>query len=68
MLSFCRYPTSHPELEQGKSSLLRKGAYLKTDGHDNIGMPLLGLVRFDTRVDKLHELIEDGLQLQRRWM
>lgn len=37
-------------------------AYLKTDSHDHIWMPLLRLVGFYSWIDELDELIEDSLQ------
>ena len=37
-------------------------AYLKTDSHDHIWMPLLRLVRFYSWIDELDKLIKDSLQ------
>ena len=43
--------------------MLQKGAYLKTNSHDNIVMPLLGLVWLNARINELHKFIEYSLRV-----
>lgn len=35
--------------------------YLKTDRHDDVRFPLLGLIWLDARVNELYKLIKDSL-------
>lgn len=45
-----------------KFCINKSWAHLQTNCHDHIGVSFLGLIRLDTRIHKLHELVKDSLQ------